>query len=281
MANYADSLRSFCNWCVERGYLPENPLKGLAPFNMTPQVTRRAISLEELKRLLEVAPPERALLYWTAASTGLRAGELRSLKVDDLDIERCGLHCRAEWTKDRKYAFQPLAPALADALKASADSGQAIRFYDVYNRKRSRGKDVPENPLLYVPHNTARVLYTDLKTAQIPRQAFGGKFDFHALRVMYDTLLFESGASAKEAQQLMRHRDPKLTLERYARTREDRLAVLAEAIGNTLRPQGSIESTQRAILKKAAGAESCCVPTAYDSGRVVEAGGIEPTTCSP
>ncbi|HUU94463.1 MAG TPA: hypothetical protein VM487_01890, partial [Phycisphaerae bacterium] len=180
-----------------------------------------------------------------------------------------------------KYAFQPLAPVLAEALKAFADSGEAIRLYDVYNRKRSRGKDVPERPLLYIPHNTARVMYTDLKTAQIPKQAFGGKFDFHALRVMYDTLLFESGATAKEAPQLMRHRDPRLTLERYARTRVDRLALLAEAIGNTLRPQESTKSTQRAILKKAAGAESCYLPTTSDPGRVVEAGGIEPTSCSP
>jgi len=47
-ATYADSLRSFCNWCVERGYLAENLLRGSAPFNMSPQTTRRAISLEEL-----------------------------------------------------------------------------------------------------------------------------------------------------------------------------------------------------------------------------------------
>ena len=80
----------------------------------------------------------------------------------------------------------------------------------------------------------------------------------------------------KEAYQLMRHRDPKLTLERYARTRVDRLAQLAEAIGNTLCPPENTKSTQRAILKKAAGAENCCVPTTSDSGKVVEAGGIEP-----
>jgi len=50
-------------------------------------------------------------------------------------------------------------------------------------------------------------------------QAFGGRIDFHSLRVTYDTMVFEMGASTKEAQHLMRHQDPRLTLHTYARTR--------------------------------------------------------------
>gem|GEM_PF-5348252 len=32
LANYAASLKAFCAWCIERGYLAEHPLAGLADF---------------------------------------------------------------------------------------------------------------------------------------------------------------------------------------------------------------------------------------------------------
>ena len=53
-----------------------------------------------------------------------------------------------------------------------------------------------------------------------------GKVDFHACRVAYISLLFEAGVSTKEAQTLARHSTLDLTLNTYARTREDRLTKL-------------------------------------------------------
>ena len=44
VANYAEGLSAFCDWCVQRGYLDVDPLKGLAPFDMTPQVLRRSMT---------------------------------------------------------------------------------------------------------------------------------------------------------------------------------------------------------------------------------------------
>ncbi len=41
--------------------------------------------------------------------------------------------------------------------------------------------------------------------------------DFHALRTTYITLVVKSGASVKEAQELARHSDPKLTMNVYTK----------------------------------------------------------------
>lgn len=76
---YADSLRAFCSWCVERGYLDGNPIDGLALFDATPGTQRRAMTPDEIAKLLQVAPEHRRLLYEAAFCTGLRAGELRAL----------------------------------------------------------------------------------------------------------------------------------------------------------------------------------------------------------
>ena len=35
LQNYAETLNSFCIWCVKRGYLRENPLRDLSPFDTT------------------------------------------------------------------------------------------------------------------------------------------------------------------------------------------------------------------------------------------------------
>ena len=62
VSNYANTLRAFCVWCIRRGYLATDPLDGLAPFDTTPRLLRRAMTLDEITRLLEVCPPERRLL---------------------------------------------------------------------------------------------------------------------------------------------------------------------------------------------------------------------------
>jgi hypothetical protein len=49
-------------------------------------------------------------------------------------------------------------------------------------------------------------------------------------------VLFEAGATAKEAQSLMRHSDPRLTMNVYAKTRNPRLAQVAENLGEMLLP---------------------------------------------
>ena len=49
LQNYADGLAAFCDWCVSRGYLDEDPLAGLAAFDTTPQTQRRAMTAEKIK----------------------------------------------------------------------------------------------------------------------------------------------------------------------------------------------------------------------------------------
>src|SRR5262245_5627112 len=43
----------------------------------------------------------------------------------------------------------------------------------------------PSEPLLYVPMHPARTLDADLVRAGMPKEAVGGKLDFHAVRLAY------------------------------------------------------------------------------------------------
>ena len=228
---YRETLGAFCEWAKLRGYLAGHPLEGSTGFDVTPKRTRRALTPEEIGKLLAVCSEERRLLYETAMSSGLRASELRGLRVRDLDVIGNGLRLDPAWTKNGNPGFQPVSADLAARLHKSAE-----------------GKDSGA-PLLNVPKHTDRMMRDDLKTAKVAPWTPEGTADFHALRGVYATLVIESGANIKEAQSLMRHATPNLTLNVYAKTRQNRLSEVAEKVGAVVnsRPENAHCRTRLAV----------------------------------
>jgi integrase len=216
---------------VQRGYFVSDPLKNLRSFDTTPQTQRRAITADEVRRLLAVCPTYRRLLWETALLSGLRANELRHLSVDHLDVGQGGLHLEADWTKNRQDDFLPLPRSLVHRLHTFATTGEAIQKYQQAYASKEVPRRVPTHPLLYVPRDPARELDKALKAAAIPKYTREGKVDFHALRLAYINFVLESGASVKEAQALARHATPAMTMNVYGRTRNERLVQTVERVG--------------------------------------------------
>lgn len=241
VATYRDSLYTFCQWCVEREYLDANPLEKLGRLDDSPTVTRRALTADEIERLLHVAPAYRRMLYHVALCSGLRGNELRSLQASDLDIDRGGLMLHAAWTKNRREGFQPLPDWLIAALQRSVILGEpGTRYEECYDDATK----IPTDPLLYVPTHLAREFARDCATAGISRMTGQGKVDFHALRLTYINAVLEAGATITELQSLARHRSIQITLQVYGRVRQDRPAALVEAVGNLI-PQRATSVLQK------------------------------------
>ena len=119
-------------------------------------------------------------------------------------------------TKNRKGGFQPIPAGLVDRLAASCT-----------------GKG-PSDLVFGVLSHPARTLEYDLTLAGIPKETDEGVVDFHALRTTFGTLIVESGANAKVAQRMMRHSDPRITMNIYAKVRPDALNAVAETLGDAL-----------------------------------------------
>ncbi|HLX64060.1 MAG TPA: tyrosine-type recombinase/integrase [Planctomycetota bacterium] len=232
---YVESIKALCLWAKSRGYLESNPLEYMAGFDTTPKQKRRAMTADEIEKLLNAAPPPRRLVYEVALCTGYRKGELTALKVQDLNVEMCSLSLSAEFCKGRRASRQPLPHTLALKLKAA-----------------SEGK--PANaPLLEVDFHIDRLFFRDLTAAKLLEDAPGGKLVFHSLRHTYCSLVIESGATLTEAQRLLRHQDPQLTANVYSHARQDRLQSTAEAVGETVMKENSTTLLRHRL---AAGAES-------------------------
>ena len=88
--------------------------------------------------------------------------------------------------------------------------------------------------MFYVPTHPSRELSRDLAAAGIPKETVDGKVDFHACRVAYITLLMESNATLKEAQELARHATPQLTANVYARVRGEAMHDRVEKLGESI-----------------------------------------------
>ena len=250
------------NWCVGRGYIADDPTKGLAAFDTTPQTQRRAMTREEIGKLLASCAPHRRLLYEVAFCTGLRAKELRRLRKAHLDTRRGGLRLDAEWTKNRKPGFQPLPKSLVARLAEFADGSGAAEFYrQCYAQAGASPEGIPKDPLLYVPSHTARDLEKDLEAAGIPKWQPGeGKIDFHACRVAYITFIVESGVTAKEAQELARHATSDLTMNVYARTRPERLTEAVEAVGEIVSAPAENAHSRHLMAAGAEGVDITALP---------------------
>ena len=155
------------------------------------------------------AGPDRAILYAIACANGYRAGELAELSPSafDLDGNPSIVTLGAGDTKNGRVAVQPLPPDLVTVLRE-------------YLRDKPAGSPVwPGN--WWADGDAAEMLRIDLDAAGIPYSVEGPDgplfADFHSLRHSYVALRDKSGATLKEAMQLARHSDPKLTMAVYGR----------------------------------------------------------------
>jgi len=218
------NIRAFCRWAVHVGRLTADPMARVRAIREEARRERRALSAEEVRRLLTTAaeqPPrygltgaERGLLYRLAAESGLRASELRSLTAASfsLDGPTPTVTVEARHSKRRKRDTLPLRPDTAEALRAQLN-GKA-----------------PTAPALAVPssNRTAAMLREDAEAAGLDTAGL----DFHSLRHTCASLLCAAGVHPRVAQSLMRHSDINLTLSRYSHVlveqESDALAALPD-----------------------------------------------------
>lgn len=137
-----------------------------------------------------------------AVLTGIRHGELKRLRWGDLNlsVEKPSVLVRASISKNHKQACLPLHPALLAELT------------------EFRPVNVSAEKLVFpslVPHPRAlRAMLKNAKIAKLDSQ--GRAVDFHSLRHTFCTNLHKAGVPQREAMELMRHNDPRLTATTYA-----------------------------------------------------------------
>lgn len=118
---YLCAANTFINWLkLSKRLSIENPLQYVEKISTIGQQTyeRRPFNDEELRRLIAVSA-YRSLVYLTAAHTGLRRKELRTLVWADVFLDSPNPHLvvQDKNAKNRKLQPLPLHPEVVTALK--------------------------------------------------------------------------------------------------------------------------------------------------------------------
>jgi integrase len=214
--HYARAGKSFTRWLWSEHRTASDPLTNLRLLNARAdrRHVRRALTADELQRLvtttemsrktlLGLRAVDRAMLYVTAAYTGLRASELASLTVDGFDLEAKTVSVAAAYSKHRRNDVLPLHPCLAERLRPWLATKTGVAWRGSWHRHHCC--------------DTARMLKRDLKRAGIPYADGQGRVvDFHALRHTFITQLARSGVHPAKAKELARHSTITLTMDVYS-----------------------------------------------------------------
>jgi site-specific recombinase XerD len=192
------ALRTFFRGLREHGLITQNP----ADLVSTPRRAShlpRVLKARELRRLLESIPASSALeqrdraLFELAYACGLRAEELVSLKVSDVDHDAEQLRVEG---KGRKTRFLPVGE-------------EALRALGVYLRgaRPALGRGEAQEAL-FLSKSGHPLSTSDVRRrlrAWSARAGIAGGLSPHALRHSFATHLLEGGADLRTIQELLGH----------------------------------------------------------------------------
>jgi integrase len=204
-------LRALFATAVEDGLIRFNPAAGIrVPASSKPeQVKPKALTEDEVRRLLVTIAPESRLLVDFLLHTGLRFSEMSALEWRDVDFGAKRIFVRRRYYKGMgkpKSRFGvrevPLTPAMAQRLwqlrkdmKPAADNSLVFR--------------TPEGARLDYANTYNRILKPAMRAAEIKD---GG---FHRFRHTCGTHLYRNGARDVQVQMWLGHHDPGFTARTY------------------------------------------------------------------
>ena len=172
------------------------------------------LEIEEIRALLAELEPLAYTLVMVAAATGLRISELLALKWEDVDFENLSLsvtksiwrnvvgQCKTE--ASRKPV--PLHSFMAETLwrwkqKTAFNRPQDWVFASLYRSGRQ-------------PYGPKNLLERHVWPAAL-RAGIQKRIGWHTFRHSFGTQLKANGEDVKTVQELLRHANPRVTLESY------------------------------------------------------------------
>jgi len=208
---------------------PLECMEGFGSVKADVRRQRRALSQAEIQKLLTTTAQspqtrfgmdglERSMLYQFTLTTGLRANEIRNLRVEHIDFDDEDgpvLYVDAAYSKHRERDVLPLHHSLVQSLK---------RF--IVERSKTPQAKLFGGDYAVLTDKTADMIRMDLADAGVEYQTVAGTADFHCLRHTYVSSL--KGIPSRLAQGLARHKSSDMT-DRYShRSLAEQRAVLEQ-----------------------------------------------------
>lgn len=220
-------LSSVMNEAVKAGLIPSSPCKiPGAQGKPAPKHEAETLTIEELRDYLEAVPDQYRLPLMLAAFCALRSGEVRGLRVRDVDASTGRITvARAVSRVDGEYLIgHPKTKAGIRAIYAPSFLCPSLKEYLEKQPARSRDR------LLFTARDGATPLHaTVLREAHAKgREAIGRPtLTVHDLRKTAATLAAQQGATTKEIMTMLGHTTPTVAMI-YQSAAEQRMKEIAD-----------------------------------------------------
>ena len=223
-------LRRMLESAVDWDYLPVNPFrsrKSVKLPKLSGEQKGRALTPEEIRKLLGACMDDAHTIVGTAILSGMRRAEIFGLPWESLDFKNNQIHVKQSlYVKTGKYwaeserGYVLISPKSKASIR-SIDMSPMLRKILLEHRMACGN---PEKGLVFVnsegnpvdPDNfVKRRFLPAVKAAGI------GKVRFHDLRHTFGSLKLEQGENIKYVQVQMGHSDIKVTLDVYGHLLKD------------------------------------------------------------
>lgn len=206
--HYLKFLKAVFNRAIRQGRLTYNPVAAVKLYREN-NARNRCLSPEEEARLLNSLPSRLRPLVTVALHTGMRRGELRTLRWEDVDFETRSFRIKQDKAGDGRWVT--MNSAAREAL-LSIKRGQKILSPYVFCS--------PEGKFL---HNFERYWRPALRAANIP------DFRFHDLRHTFASRLAMAGVDLYTVQRAGGWKT-QVMVQRYAHLSPDHMRAAVERL---------------------------------------------------
>jgi integrase len=228
--NICITLQSMWRSARAWGYVTHDLMGGVV-LPSPKRIQRYFFSAEEVKKIIESSPEPFRTFYGLAAETGLRAGELCGISLDDLDLER-----RLLFVRQSAWRGKLGDPKTETSIRVVELSAQACEHLSLFLQSWRPN----ERQLLFATKNGTpwdanlllkRKFKPLLVELGIPVPRGNG---FHAFRHANATMMDRLGTPLKVRQERLGHSDPQITQKIYTHVASEDSRKVAAQLGEAV-----------------------------------------------
>jgi integrase len=191
---YLSYLKCMFQWAVRHRFITRNPLELWSKRKEAPKDFK--LTHEDVKKIIEVAPPHIAWAVEVAYNLGVRTGQSELLALEWRHVDWENGYVRVYGRKTKTWRRVKVSPKFLEKLgrkKAEAQTQFLVEYQERQVKRISKG------------------FRTACKTAGI-----SGEIISYDIRNLFCSTLLSRGASVKTVSTMMGHANSSMTITRYA-----------------------------------------------------------------
>ena len=224
--NAVMALRSLWKSAENWGYVKHDPFKGTQLPKSQGAAAKYFSDPDDIAKIINAAPEPFHTLYWLAAETGLRAGELYGLKWQD--VENGKVHVRQS-----VWGGQLQAPKSSGSVRVVAISESLAKHLDALKQEPGQLLFSKDGRPLEPKQVLKKSLHPILAELKMP------KMGMHAFRHANASIAHRLGVPLKVVQQRLGHATSELTLNVYTHINNADEQRFASQLGNLFAPESA------------------------------------------